>query len=405
MIKTYSQKLRLNTNELFVIHTLSLEHRQLYNHLLGWLKNNQLNFKQLNSEYVKFRNEFNLTIPSKSAQNTCRVLCNSIKSYLSLKKSDSTAKFPYKFKSFKNGFTSFYYDWNGGNGGFKIINGELIILAPKEKQIKIKLSNYILSKINGKQVKIVRFCQRNKNELFVQFVIDDLNSEISFNKNNWLSIDLGLKNSINAVSIEGKTFKTNNWDFRKAEKQIDKSRSKLDKKKKYSKRYNRLKKSIQRNKSKISNKRKDYHHKMTKSVINWCEQFDIGTLIIGDIQTKSIKTKSKGLNRSMQNRGSLSRIKSYLAYKAELKDIDCILVNEAYTSKTNCLTGEIMKLSLSDRIIDLGDKIMIDRDFNGAINIACKALHGKWFASLDFVKNLKNVRVHHSYEKFLVNIS
>lgn len=43
--------------------------------------------------------------------------------------------------------------------------------------------------------------------------------------------------------------------------------------------------------------------------------------------------------------------------------------------------------------MELTDEITIDRDLNGAINIAQKALHGEWSASEDFVKSLQNIRI------------
>ncbi len=68
--------------------SLSNEHAQLYNHLLDQV------WKQINEDYKNFRNDNQLTIPSKSAQNTSRVLIDSIKSYYALKKKDPNAKFP-----------------------------------------------------------------------------------------------------------------------------------------------------------------------------------------------------------------------------------------------------------------------------------------------------------------------
>jgi hypothetical protein len=93
------------------IETLSNEHRLLYNHLLNFVKsNNNCNFKDINVAYKEYRNINNLTISSKSAQNTSRSFINNIKSFFKLRKDKSNnAKFPYKFKSYKF-FTTFQYD-------------------------------------------------------------------------------------------------------------------------------------------------------------------------------------------------------------------------------------------------------------------------------------------------------
>lgn len=124
-MKSLKVKINLNANQKLILDTLSNEHRLLYNHLLNYLKNNNLNFKELNKQYVLYRKQNKLTISSKSAQNTCRSLNNAISSYLNLKKKDKTSKFPYKFKSWKY-FTTFIYDSNN-KGGFKIENNALTV--------------------------------------------------------------------------------------------------------------------------------------------------------------------------------------------------------------------------------------------------------------------------------------
>mgnify|MGYP000729986389 FL=1 len=91
-------KLSLNYKQELILNTLSNEHRVLYNFLLEKVKDN-LDFKQINENYKLFRNTNNLTINSKSAQNTSINLINNIKSFLSLKKKDKTARFPRRFKS------------------------------------------------------------------------------------------------------------------------------------------------------------------------------------------------------------------------------------------------------------------------------------------------------------------
>jgi len=78
-IKLYN----LSTNDIIKLETLSNEHRLLYNFLLEKVREN-CDFKLLNESYKNYRNERNLTISSKSAQNTCRTLINNVKSFYSL---------------------------------------------------------------------------------------------------------------------------------------------------------------------------------------------------------------------------------------------------------------------------------------------------------------------------------
>jgi putative transposase len=125
------------------------------------------------------------------------------------------------------------------------------------------------------------------------------------------------------------------------------------------------------------------------------KELDVSTVIYGDIQTKSLtksKTATTGLNKATQGRGDLARVKTFLAYKAAEAGMSVVLQNEAYTSRTNCLTGELFaSLSLADRELELLPDLVIDRDVNGAVNIAQKALRGKWSASEDFIRSLRKL--------------
>ena len=119
-------------NQELIINTLSDEHRILYNHLLESIGDKPVSFKGINNCYKDYRNLNQLTISSKSAQNTAIGLTNNIKSFYALKKKDPDAEFPYKYKSYKY-FCSFMYDWNGGGGGFKFTDGKLIINLISQK--------------------------------------------------------------------------------------------------------------------------------------------------------------------------------------------------------------------------------------------------------------------------------
>ncbi len=387
-MKTFKANITKNLSfgDRLKIITLSDEHRLLYNHLLEKTQciNIGADFKKLNAEYVTFRNENKLTIPSKSAQNTCISLINSIKSFYALRKKDLTHKFPHKFKSWKF-FTSFMYDWNSGNGGFYFKDGYLIIRKP---EISIKLPEYLASK-DLSDVRTITFSGKDK-KIFLSITTGSKIKPVE-KTSNWLSIDPGLSSIVTAVTNTGKVIQYENCTFKRLEKSVDTLKSKRDKKKKYSKRYLKIKNTLNRKQKKLTDKRRYFHHKLTSELVDFCIGEKISTIIHGDIDTKKLtkgKYASKGLNRSTQNRGSLTRIKSFLAYKAEQAGIKYVLQNEAYTSKTNCLTGVIMSdITLSTRIINLDDDVLIDRDINGAINIAQKNL-GTWSPQMEWIKKL-----------------
>jgi len=94
------------------------------------------------------------------------------------------------------------------------------------------------------------------------------------------------------------------------------------------------------------------------------------------------KEKINGLSKSTTN---LGRFKTFLEYKSKNVGIEFILINEAWTSKINCLTGNIeFDSSLNNREFLYKD-IVIDRDVNSCINILKKS---GWCLTQDSVKNL-----------------
>lgn len=413
-MKSIKFKIQLDKNQELILNTLSNEHRLLYNHLLDWTKKNKIDFKQLNEQYKIFRNTNLLTISSKSAQNTCRKLIENIKSYLTLKKKDKSAKFPYKFKSHKY-FTSFMIDWNNGGGGFKINDNKLIInllsSSNKCKKLTIELNEYVSNIINGDNIRTITFKKEYNeyyNEYYLCLTYSTVKPEKVLNKDNFLSIDPGMKNIVTGFSNVNKWFKIKNMTYKSLEKQIAECRSRLDKKVKNSNKWNKLNYRYRLLTERLKNSNKDFQHKVTSSVVKFCENNDIGTIIYGDIKTKKLiknkednknknKGQIKGHNKSSQNRGTLSRCKMLLESKSNNINIDFYRQEESYTSKINCLTNKLFdfKLTLDIREVEIDNDLKIDRDLNGSINIAKKAKVA-WFNQInlkEYIFNLNRIYI------------
>ena len=129
------------------------------------------------------------------------------------------------------------------------------------------------------------------------------------------------------------------------------------------------------------------------------------TIIVGDLNIKDMsqKSKSKGMSRSLQNTGSISRLVGFLTYKTKLLGKRTIEINEKDTSKTCCLCGAKKDMPVEQRqyICDCGNNI--DRDKNSAINIMLRYLskNGLWKSYWQFVSNLRHTGltiVSHSQE-------
>ena len=375
-------KLSLNYKQELILNTLSNEHRVLYNFLLEKVKDN-LDFKQINENYKLFRNTNNLTINSKSAQNTSINLINNIKSFLSLKKKDKTARFPRRFKSHKF-FTSFMLDYNKGCGGFKIKDNKLELnLDSCKNKVIFNLPDY-LNDISNDNVKTITFTKEN-DDYYLIFVYQEESKIKKLNKDNFLSIDLGYSRLVTGCSNK-ENIKIDNYRQVKLNKYISVLQGLKDKFKKGSRRFNKINSKLKVKKSKLVNKQNDFLHKSSRAIINYCVKNDIGKLVVGDINVKSvIKESNHFINGLSKSTTSLGRFKTLLDYKSGNEGIEFILVNEAYTSKINCITGLIeFDSSLKNREF-IYDDVVIDRDINSCINILKKS--GQWL-SQDSIKNL-----------------
>lgn len=383
-VKTLQVKVKLDDLSKLKLETLSNEHRLVYNYLLDYVKKQHTcDFKTLFQLAKDFRNQNNLTISSKSCQNTARMFIQNVKSFYSLRKKDKTAKFPYKFKSFKY-FTSFVHDVNGGNFDKFILEENLIKLKLQNKHtLDIQLPDIVHQTFSKEQLKTVTFYNKN-NQFWISFTYQVICPEIIKNKN-LLSIDLGLSSIATCFSNVTNSFSIANSRFKKLEKQRRYLQSKVDTLKSGSRKHKKYSRNLKKTNLRKSNKQKDFQHKVSKKIVELCQKNSITNLIIGDIKTKKLsksKVVNRHLNRSSQNEGTLSRFKTFIVYKAKEVGIDVSLIDEAYTSQENCLTQERnLSSSLDVRQVDICG-ISIDRDLNSAINIA-KRSKATWLSHFD----------------------
>lgn len=405
MLKTLKVKIKLDSINRLRLDTLSNEHRQLYNHLMEFVKTSKTSdFKDIVEVGKIYRNDNKLTISAKSAQNTTRLFTQNIKSFYALKKKDKTAHFPYKFKGHKF-FTSFTHDVNGGNlDKFDLLEGKLVLRLLNKQLLEINLPKIVDSAVTKENLKTVTFFKdKYQKDYYLSFSYEVPACKSTFN-DNFLSIDLGLKSIATCFSNATDSFSIENSRFKNIDKQVRKVQSKKDLCKQGSRRQKKLAKIQRKLSNKKSNKTKDFQHKVSKEIVKVCKESNISKLIIGDIKTKKLKnskTANKGLNKSTQNEGTLSRFKGFLTYKAKESGLVVSLINEAYTSQENCLTG-VRNLSsdLKHRTVQVSDKLKIDRDLNSAINIS-KRIKPVWFRQFD-EEALKNINA--SYQEMYFDL-
>ncbi len=373
----------------------------IYNECLDVLKEN-LDFKGL-SKVTKSKSKIT-GLHSKHIQNTSREVINAVKSYLSKKKTDKTARFPKLYREYspiimdinlstkvtevvnsETGEVTYekkYYP----SGGFKLAGGKINFTSIGFEIDLNKCSYYDTELINCETLKqIVIKIGENKN-IDCIFVFSEKKQEKVLNKN-FLSMDLGVCSIASCYSNKIGCLKIQTRRFKGLERTINELKSKRDKKKKDSRKCKKLNKTIKRKQTKLTNKRRDYLHKTSKTIIDLCVFNDIDNIICGDIGTKKLKKEYKTkLNKSTQNEGLLSRFKGFLKYKAENKGLNFLLVNEAYTSQINCITGKReLNSVLSNREVELNPGFIVDRDINSAVNIAKRC--GDLWLSHTFEKN------------------
>ena len=214
----------------------------------------------------------------------------------------------------------------------------------------------------------------------VEIVHEKEEKSLGLSKDNILAIDLGLNNIITAVNnignrpiiIKGGIIKSINQYYNK---QLAYFRS-IEYKKGNFQDTNRIQKlHLIRN-----NKINTIFHRISKKVIKYCIQNDIGTIVIG--YNKGWKQKINIGKKNNQNFVQIPLLKllKQIEYKAQLKGISFITIDEAYTSKCSYLDEESIKnhkkyagKRITRGLFRTSNGMIINADVNAAYNIMRKA--------------------------------
>ncbi len=333
--------------------------------------NNFLNYYDL--DYILKDKQVYRKLPSQTSQQILKLVDRNWRSYFRALK-EYRAK-PMKFK--KKPRIPHYKKKNGEyiviftNQQCRIKEGYLYF--PKKVNLKL-LKTRIKEKI--KEVRILPLGIKYK----IEIVYEKEEQDLGLNKNKILSIDLGLNNLIAAVNnigvdpfiIKGKVIKSINQYYNK---QLAHFRSIENKKGNFqdTKRIQKL--HLIRN-----NKINTIFHRISKNVIKYCILNNIGTIVMG--YNNGWKQKINIGKKNNQNfvQTPLLKLVKQIEYKAQLKGIGFLTIDEAYTSKCSFLDKE----SIEKHEIYLGKRIKrglfrtskglkINADINGAYNIMKKA--------------------------------
>jgi len=321
---------------------------------------------------LKHKNAYK-ELPSQSSQQILKLVSRNWKSFFRANKDYKMnyGKYkrrlkPPKYKS-KNGEHIVIFT----NQQCKIKNGYLYF--PKKSNL-----NHIKTRIE-EQLKEVRIIPKGVCYV-VEIIYEKKEQDLSLNKDNILSIDLGLNNLITAVNnievkpiiIKGAVIKSVNQFYNK---QLAYYRSIENKKGNFqdTKRMQRL--YIKRN-----NKINTLFHRISREVINYCIKNDIGTIVIG--YNSGWKQNINISKRNNQNFVQIPfcKLLKQIKYKCKLKGIVFKITGEPYTSKCSFLDNEPIKKHerylgrrISRGLFKTSDGRIINADVNGAYNILKKA--------------------------------
>jgi putative transposase len=231
---------------------------------------------------------------------------------------------------------------------------------------------------NIKQVRIVPF----KNVYKIEIVYEKEEIKHDLDTQKWLSIDLGIDNlctittnvsNLKPILVNGKHIKSVNWFYNKSLANIKSTLKKVNKKD-WSKRLTIL--NLKRH-----NKIEYEFHCISKFIVQYCIQNNIGNIVIG--LNKGWKQEielSKVVNQKFVYIPYQSLI-NQITYKAQLNGINVQTNEESYTSKCSSLDLEPIKKHetyVGKRTkrglfrTSVGD--FINADVNGSLNILRKVI-------------------------------
>lgn len=331
-------------------------------------------------QYVKRCKKVGIKEDSKKFYSFCKLssVTQVKESYSFLKKADSLALCA-EYNNLKNAFNNFFLNLRN---------------FPKHKSRKDK-NSYITSCVNNN----IRF-QKNKIRLpkigFVKINIHrklpqiytikrvvvindkcdryyvDIVVEVEDNtKNSYLKNMVGLDFKIGDIFVSSDFEKPKYiMPYRNAFDRLKKLQKVMKGKRKFSKNWFKILRKIQNIHRKISNKRKDFLHKLSNEL---CRKYDI--ICIENLSMVDIAQKLSSGNNTYDT--SYYKFTCMLRYKLEKIGKKLVKVDKWYPSSKICSNCGNVKniLNLDERIYKCDKcKMILDRDLNAAINIRDEGL-------------------------------
>jgi len=412
MLLSYKTTVEISENESNIIGHLCYAASKLWN----VCNYERLHYKELGLEkypdwyYQKSHHKADLwfkSLPSQTAQEVCKLLDKSWKSFFVLQKTGGVMNpRPPRFK--QCGIAVTYMQ----NGIKHEGESELIRLSIPKKLTEYLKANYnindnylfLKNKLfksidNIKQLHIYP-PENGKCQVIVVYEIEG--KEIQADNSHYLSVDLGLHNLMTCYDSKGGSFIIGRRYLsicRKYDKEIARVQSQWAKQQsRKGIRYPKPSKHVLKLHQKKRDCVKDYLHKTTHSIVEYCIENDIHTVIVGDIRNIR-KGKDLG-NKNNQKLHGLPYEKIYgmLEYKLKLAGIRLMKQEESYTSQCSPYTDNVSKVTAQksnrkERGLYIEKGKVFNADAVGAYNIMRKYFSVSGIEKELSVSGLTNVRV------------
>ena len=320
--------------------------------------------KWKNSKKYKFLNE----VDSKSFQITTDNLCKAFKAL-----STGIRKFPRrhtKYSGKQSYTTSFTNTTSGGN--IKVSYKEGWIQLPILKKIKASLSRKFIGQIKRATVSY------EGNRYLVSLQVEVKSPKKLPKTTQCCGIDLGVKDFATVFSLEkidGKHCSKveNPKHLSKSKNRLNKLQKNLSRKKKGSNNYAKAKAKLNKKHTKVRNQRKDFLHKLSKSLVD-----ENQVICIEDLQVQKMIQEAPSKVRDSISDVGFRMFRTMLEYKSEWYGRTLVIVPTNYPSSQLCWkcgekNPEVKDLNVRSWICPhCGCKH--NRDKNAARNILTKGL-------------------------------
>lgn len=391
MLLSHKTKVRLSENESNIIGHLCFAASKLWN-LCNY---ERIHYKEMGMEkypdwyYQKSQHKDSVwfkSLPSQTAQEVCKLLDKSWKSFYALQKTNGVQNpRPPRFK--QNGIAVTYMQ-----NGMKHESGSEQIRLSLPKRLReymrdtyliddryLFLKNKLFKDID--RIKQLHIYPPKDKTCEVIIVYETKDAEELPDNGHYLSIDLGLHNLMTCYDSMGSTFIMGREYLsiaRKYDKEIKRVQSQwATAQARKGVRYPMPSKHLLSLHQKKRDSVKDYLHKATRSLTDYCVDQDIRIVIIGDLKNIR-KGKDLGAKNNQKLHGlPYEKLISMLEYKLKQKGIRLVKQEESYTSQcspySKCVSAEYAeKVNRKERGLYVSDKKVFNADAVGAFNIMRK---------------------------------